>query len=262
MQQLDLDMISHTKIMAIVLTEERVKANQIHKHSFAQLYCLQQGQMIIRSDKGIIVTPPQSIGWIPPYCEHNILANKKITGWTVLIDESCVAFFPQNPSLLSCSFLIEPLIRRLAEWDIQKMKTQEFRNLVDVFFDELKQAIPKYISLPIPQDPRLKKIALHLIENTQDDETFVALAQRVGLSSRSLSRYWANEVGMSIKKYRQMAKIFRSLDYIALGESIEQCAWKSGFSSASAYILAFKAVFKNTPKEYQKMIIAHSNILK
>lgn len=254
MQAADFDMISTIKAIAICLTSENVKLDSTHQHRFAQLYCLKHGQMMIQSSTGIIVTPPHCMGWIPSYCEHHIISNSGVTGWTVFIDESLATIFPKEPTILSCSFLLEPLIQRMAEWEMAKMEQREYQHLVNVFFDELKQAELQPLSLPIPQDARLKKIALYLLENPTDEVSLEDLAQSNGLSTRSLSRHWSNHVGMSIKKYRQIAKIFKSLDDITAGKSIEQCAWRCGFESTSAYILAFKRIFKTTPKEYQNLV--------
>jgi len=254
MQESDFSMISKSRMLAIALTHEKVDVTNIHKHSFAQLYCLQQGLMVIRSETGVIVTPPHCVGWIPSFCEHSILANKKISGWTVLLDEKCAEQFSKYPTLLTCSFLMEPLIQRMAGWQVADTECMEYQHLADVFLDELKMANPMPLSLPIPQDPRLKKIAVYLLENPQSEQKLDDLAHGVGLSARSLSRHWSVEVGMSIKKYRQMAKLFKSLDDIVAGRSIEQCAWMCGFESTSAYILAFKTVFKSTPKEYQSLL--------
>lgn len=88
------------------------------------------------------------------------------------------------------------------------------------------------------------------MQNPADPRSGAELALWAGLSPRSLSRHWTQAVGMSIAKYRQVARILNSLDGLSQGRDVQQVAWDVGFESVSAYINAFRQTFGFTPGKY------------
>ncbi|MFU1982162.1 AraC family transcriptional regulator [Bordetella hinzii] len=238
-------------VLALSLSHEFDQAGaRKHRHDSGQLYCLSQGMMTVRTGKGLFASLPRCVGWIPPRFEHAIVGPGPVKGWTVFVRPDQVAGLPEGPALLACSRLLEPLVERLAESGPADWHAAPYQRMSQVLLDELHAATQQKLSLPLPEDRRLRAIARVLMQNPADPRSGAELALWAGLSPRSLSRHWTQAVGMSIAKYRQVARILNSLDGLAKGRDVQQVAWDVGFESVSAYINAFRQTFGFTPGKY------------
>ncbi|WP_052696623.1 AraC family transcriptional regulator [Pantoea sp. BL1] len=238
------------KVIAAALSKQLDRESRTHRHAAGQLYCLKQGMMTVNTPSGIFANPPRLVGWIPPHFEHAIIGPGRVLGWTVLVDEALSAPLPKHPVLLSCPSVLEPLAERLASLSPDSWGSDRYNRLCDVFLDELYESIEHALTLPLPEEPRLRQIARLLMDNPADTRTGPELAQWAGLSPRSLSRHWASAVGMSLSRYRQVSRLLKSLEGLADGKSVQQVAWQVGFDSVSSYISAFRSAFGSTPGKY------------
>jgi len=71
-----------------------------------------------------------------------------------------------------------------------------------------------------------------------------------GASQRTLERVFRAETGMSLGGWRQQLRLGRALEKLAAGESVTAVAIDSGYASASAFVVAFRAAFGRTPGRY------------
>lgn len=238
------------KVIAVSLSKELDRERRTHRHAAGQLFCLRQGLMTVNTSSGIFANPPRLVGWIPPWFDHALVGPGRVLGWTVLIDEALAAPLPDRPVLLSCPTVLEPLAERLAVLEPELWSSARYTRLGQVFLDELYESTPQELTLPLPEEPRLRQIARLLMDDPADTRTGPELAQWAGLSARSLSRHWSSAVGMSLSKYRQVSRLLKSLEGLAAGHSVQQVAWQVGFDSVSSYISAFRAAFGLTPGKY------------
>lgn len=238
-------------VLAFTTALEVQRGNVRHCHVSGQLYFLHQGIMTVYTDAGWLATLPRFVGWIPPFHPHTIVGPEHLNGWTAFVRPSHTAGLPAHPTLLYCSGLVAPAVERLAQYPMEGWSSEAYQRLSEVLLDELRSAQVLGLSLPLPEDERLRAIADALIADPTDVRTSAQLASWAGISTRSLSRHWAIQVGMSIAKFRQMVKVLKSLESLSKGRDIQQIAWDVGFESASAYINAFKASFGVTPGRYQ-----------
>lgn len=59
--------------------------------------------------------------------------------------------------------------------------------------------------LPMPADPRLKKVASHLMLRVDDNQTVEHYASLAGMSVRTFHRRFSAETGMNVVNWRQLA---------------------------------------------------------
>ncbi|WP_425559224.1 helix-turn-helix domain-containing protein [Kistimonas scapharcae] len=72
-------------------------------------------------------------------------------------------------------------------------------------------------------------------------------AADINISSRSLSRLFRKDIGLSYVEYRQQARLFLALKRLAQGLPVTTAAMEVGFSSLSAFNNLFKKNFGQTP---------------
>ena len=76
------------------------------------------------------------------------------------------------------------------------------------------------------------------------------LARRVGLSTRTLERRFAQETGMTVGRWRRQVRLLDALRELASGQTVKVVAQDAGYSSPSAFVSAFRSVFGVTPARY------------
>ncbi|WP_327110273.1 AraC family transcriptional regulator [Nocardia sp. NBC_01730] len=123
--------------------------------------------------------------------------------------------------------------------------------LLRVLVDELHEAHEQPLQLPEPQDDRLQAIARMLYENPADSTSLAELGKRIGASTRTLSRLFRNELGMTFYEWRTQLRIYHALVLLADGRDTTQTAYACGWANPSSFIAAFTNILGTTPGRYR-----------
>ena len=91
------------------------------------------------------------------------------------------------------------------------------------------------------------------MNNPADSRTLDDWADYTGASKRTINRLFAQQTGMSFQSWRQQLKLQRSLELLAVGESVTRVALELGYESSSAFIAMFKRCLGTTPTQYLKI---------
>ncbi|ATW28085.1 DNA-binding response regulator [Candidatus Formimonas warabiya] len=97
---------------------------------------------------------------------------------------------------------------------------------------------------------------LNVIKTSYKNQLLLAdVAQRLHISTSSLSRHFSEEMGMPFSEYLihyrvEMAKLFLNINK---DWSIQQIADETGFNSQHYFCKAFKRITGKAPKEYRKL---------
>jgi AraC-like DNA-binding protein len=89
-----------------------------------------------------------------------------------------------------------------------------------------------------------------LLAHPENDDNLDIWAERVSASSRTLSRLFQRETGLSFVAWRQQARLAEALSRLALGQPIAVVARQLGYASASAFTAMFRRSLGATPKIY------------
>jgi AraC-like DNA-binding protein len=153
---------------------------------------------------------------------------------------------PADVIVNSVTPLMREILVRLAEGDDSDLKLL----LADILLNEVKQGMLEPLSLPIPSDPRIAKLAQHLQNAPADQATLEAWAKRLGFSERNLIRHIRAETGMTFRELRRMTRIMVALDKLSAGQSVTATAFDVGFETPSAFIHAFRFLIGKTPRQF------------
>nr|WP_261411752.1 helix-turn-helix transcriptional regulator [Serratia quinivorans] len=231
------------------LWHEKKHLTPWHQHTSGQLYLLTHGMIALETQEQQWAMTAGSIGWLPPHCAHQALACGNVAGWSLYLPEPYCSGLPEQPHLSTASGLIQALVERLAQFAGQRLNAPQ-RRLLQVLRDEVRMQENTPLQLPLPQDARLLKIARALLNDPADNRTQSEWAAWAGLSIRTLSRRFINETGMTFARWRQQARVIRSLEPLSRGEAVNQIAGDCGYDNVSAYIAAFRQRFGTTPGLY------------
>jgi len=121
---------------------------------------------------------------------------------------------------------------------------------MSVILDQIRTQPVASLALPMPTDPRLLGVARALIENPGDSRDLAGWAREVGASTRTLSRLFPAQTGMSFQSWRQQRRLLRALELLATGDNVTAVAFELGYDNTSAFIAMFRRCLGITPKRY------------
>jgi AraC-like DNA-binding protein len=142
------------------------------------------------------------------------------------------------------------LILSMVELRDLNLRVAAHAHLVSVLLDQLQVMESDAIHLPLPRDGRAKRVAALLREQPADRRPLNELAKLAGASKRTLERLFKRETGLGFGKWRQQLRLGHALGRLAAGEAVSNVALEVGYESTSAFILAFRMTFGQTPGQY------------
>lgn len=116
--------------------------------------------------------------------------------------------------------------------------------------DEIRDSPEVPLSLPMPMDARLLKIARALSERPDDGRRLDDWAAWAGIAPRTLTRRFLAETGFSFTEWRQRLRLLRALELLAAGKPVGAIALDLGYDNVSAFIALFRRTFGVTPGQY------------
>jgi AraC-like DNA-binding protein len=79
-----------------------------------------------------------------------------------------------------------------------------------------------------------------LATNLSDNRSIAEWERWSGSSSKTLSRYFIDETGMTFGQWRQQAKILRAIEMLASELPVTTIALELGYETTSAFVAMFK----------------------
>lgn len=221
-----------------------------HRHSRAQLLYASSGVMTVTTRSGVWAVPPLRAVWIPAHVRHQIHASGQVSMRTLYVQTNIDTGLPAG----CCVVAVTPLLRELILHAMDIPPLYALRGpdgrLMNVLLDQIRVMDIAPLELPIPNDPRLKKIYKHLAANPEDNRTLDDWGRKVGATGRTLARHFRRETGMAFGQWRQQIRILEALKRLAMNESVTTVAIELGYESPSAFIAMFKKALGKTPGQY------------
>jgi AraC-like DNA-binding protein/quercetin dioxygenase-like cupin family protein len=228
-----------------------------HRHRRAQLVYAVEGVMTVETDEGLWVVPPLRALWVPPGVVHSIRMTGRVQMRTVYFDAAALAQAnaPARCAVLGVSPLLRELILRIVRIDEsdasdEKIEPSQRDRIVGVLLDELCESPVNPLEVPMPHDPRLRRIADAVLADPSDNRDLAAWASFAGVGERTLARLFPNETGMTFVRWRQQVRLLRALERLGVGEPVTTVALEAGSSSTSAFVKLFRESFGVTPGRY------------
>jgi AraC-like DNA-binding protein len=152
--------------------------------------------------------------------------------------------------VLNISSLLKELIVHASTFPRLRRSNSSQRHIIDLILDQLKvvESIP--IQLPLPRDPRARKLVDQLFADPSDQRALNGLCYGSGASKRTIQRLFIEETGMSFSKWRQRWRLISAMQRLAAGEAVTTAALESGYNSASAFVAMFRKQLGMTPGRY------------
>lgn len=222
--------------MSVLRSADERLMTRPHQHPHGELFLLQGGYLKSQSQTGHWLIPAGQICWIPPGCPHG--ADNSNVVWTRLhVAPSLEVPLPDHPCVWTSTPLIRALIDKIARAPgVQERLSPADRRLLAALMDELVQAQGSPILLPMPRSPALRAVAERWQRSPGEMGGLDALAVEAGVSRRTLTRSFRTETGLSVGRWRQLARLIHGIELLLVGVPVTDVAMSLGYDSTSSFV--------------------------
>jgi AraC-like DNA-binding protein len=232
-----------------------------HLHKQGQLLSLDSGSASMEVSNGAWLLLPGRIVWIPPNESHSMTSNSYISGWSLYLPSELAAILPGSPSIFIRSDLVVNIVARIAHLKQSTADPSVLGRLLAVLADEMTLYPADSSYLPVPRDPRLRRLVEAFSENPASQYELERWARDIGMSKRSLTRRFQAETGMSFGQWIQKFRILVAMEKLASGDDVTSVALSCGYSSMSAFIRIFQLNTGTTPARYRRTSLDEDRVL-
>ncbi|MFC5949810.1 AraC family transcriptional regulator [Pseudonocardia lutea] len=216
-----------------------------HRHDDHQIVYAARGVLEISTSAGTWVAPGNRAIWVPAGTVHAHHAHGELELHLVGVP------VPENPLGLTAPTVlaVAPLLRELIVAYTRSPDDggPERARLHAVLLDQLRASPQQPLHLPAPTSPLLQSVCDILAVDPADGRTLAELGREVGASSRTLSRLFRSDLGMTFPQWRTQLRLHTALVLLAERTPVTTVAHRCGWASASAFIDVFRRTFGHTP---------------
>lgn len=246
----DVDSVSRPVMALSATLAGKDWENATHQHRKAQLIYSVRGILNCEIEDGVWIVPPQCALWIPGDLPHSAWGSGEVECHCLFIEPDAAPDLPSSCCTISVSpFLRELMLKATTVPELYEPGGREER-LLAVLLDELVAAPVEDLHLPMPYDPRLRRLAEMLLAAPADKTSKAAWARRIGMSERSMSRLLLHEIGMSFSRWRRQLHVTLALQQMTKGESVQSVALELGYENASGFVTMFRKTVGKPPARY------------
>ncbi|MGO9450786.1 MAG: AraC family transcriptional regulator [Candidatus Binataceae bacterium] len=221
-----------------------------HAHRESQLVYLVRGELICEASSALWIVPPQSALWIPASVTHRIRARAPLEGYGLFVEPGAAPNLPPDCCAASVTPLFRELLLRLATRPALYGLEGPDARLVSVLLDELATVSIEKHRLPMPIDPRLRRLVDAMTADPANGATTKTWAKRIGVGARTLNRLLVEETGLSFGRWRQQLHIILAIQKLSRGAAVQSVALDLGYESASGFVTMFRKALGTSPARY------------
>jgi AraC-like DNA-binding protein len=221
-----------------------------HVHDWDQLTYAASGVMRVHTEAASWVVPPHRAVWLPAGITHAEQLHAPVSVRTLYFAPGLAKTLPRQCQILNISTLLRELILHVSRIGVLDRQKPIEAHLIAVLLDQLVSVADVPLQLPMPRDPRARRLAAMLQDRPDEAASVAALSRRAGASRRTLERLFLAETRMTVGEWRRRLRLLHGVRLLAGGESVTNVALDAGYSSTSAFIAAFKKAFGATPGRY------------
>jgi AraC-like DNA-binding protein/quercetin dioxygenase-like cupin family protein len=218
-----------------------------HAHPQHQVAWTARGVVAVTIGSDHWVLPPTRALWIPAGVVHRTGATRQAAMHGVYLDPARCRVGWTVPTAVPVGRLLGELIVHLCRDDLG---TVERAHAEEVVLDLLQPLPTTAVTVPMPADDRASRVAEALLADPADDRSLDALARAAGTSTRTLSRLFVQDTGLSFNRWRTRLRMQAALPLLADGQPVQRVAREVGYATPSAFVAAFRRTLGMSPGRY------------
>ncbi|MFJ7417579.1 AraC family transcriptional regulator [Streptomyces uncialis] len=209
------------------------------------------GNVTVEAAGHVWLVPPALGIWLPAGMPHRVKASAgTVTYATFLNPGLTTSVSPTVTGIPMSRLLREILLHNQRE----EMPDEARLRLQQVGVDLVRPVQAASLDIPLPKTPELRSVADRIIADPADDRTTEEWARELGLSGRTLMRWFQRDTGVSLTQWRILVRVRRALIDIAAGTPVVAVSRRLGYANPSTFIDLFRQVTGHTPAAYFRSV--------
>jgi AraC-like DNA-binding protein len=221
-----------------------------HAHDWDQLTYAASGVMRVQTADGSWMVPPHCAVWVPAGVMHAEQMHAPVSVRTLYFAPRIAKALPRECRTVNISSLLRELILHVSRKGALDRRIRSDAHVIGMLLDQLSSVTAVPMQLPLPRDPRARRLAADLEAVPSHGASIAMLARRAGASRRTIERVFVTETGMTVGEWRRRLRLLHAVRLLAEGEPVSTVARAAGYSSVSAFVAVFKKTFGTTPGRY------------
>ena len=222
-----------------------------HSHPRDQLIYAVSGLMRVSTQDESWIVPPDRAVFLPARMTHAISMRGDVEMRTLYIAHGAMPNWPSRATVMVVSPLLRELVLALIDEPLLYDKRGRGGAIVSLIVSEIARAPRLPLVIPMPHDPRLRRVCEQLLADPSDQRTLDGWSEISSASARTLARLFESELQLSFTAWRQRVRFHNALEAIAKDVAVERIALDNGYRSPSAFAAAFRAVMGQAPTAWR-----------
>jgi AraC-like DNA-binding protein len=223
-----------------------------HSHNRSQLLHALTGVVLVRTQYGRWMVPPDHAMWIPAGIRHEVDMLGNVSMRSVYVAPDAIEGLPERLRVVGVSDLMRSLIVEAVGLPDDVRLSTRGELLLTLLLHEIPAMPERPLGLPFPADPRIAALCRRFVAAPSPHATIDEWAKGVGMSRRTFTRSFQRQTGLSLSSWRQQALLFAALPRLADGEPVTRVALDLGYDSVPAFTTMFKRMLGTAPRGYMK----------
>lgn len=232
-----------------------------HSHRHAQLVYGATGIMMVATEQGRWIVPPDRAVWIPGGVRHDLRMVTAVTTVTLWVDPCAVEGLSASCQVLDISTLMRSLLTAAVDVEPEYERDSRGGLIMSLLLQELKILPALPLCLKFPQHEKLADRCRAFLREPRPHDTIEIWSEALGMSRRTFTRLFRRETGLSFAAWRQQACLFASLPRLAAEEPITRIALDLGYESPAAFTTMFKRLQGVPPSLYFSEAAEEASVL-
>jgi len=234
----------------VVVRAQRIPPRHMfeaHAHRWNQVIYATSGSLRVLVESRWFVIGAEQAVWIPPGVSHEVGSAFGAEYRSLYIDTRAARAMPASYAVLGVTPLLRELIFELARAAGAARDEAYERKLSSLILAHLPRLAASDLSLPWPKAPALQRLCESLFEFPADERSIAEWGRDIGASSRTLTRRFQEELGVSFRDWKSRLRLIKALELLASGASVTRTALEVGYRSPAAFSYMFKRELGYSP---------------
>jgi len=224
-----------------------------HSHEQGQLVAPTRGVVRVLTSVGAWAVTPLHALWIAPGVDHELHMVGSVALSTLRVEPDAEPWLWRECSLLVVTPLLRELLLSMAHDPFEYAAHDDAALMAPLALRCLQTAQrADHGRLPLPRDKRLLQICELLIQSPGSDNTLEQISAQVGASTRTMTRLFKQETGLTFGQWRQQAMLSEAICQLSLGSPVSKVARYLGYANANAFSAMFRRVLGVPPLRYMR----------
>lgn len=230
-----------------------------HAHGWPQLIYAVRGVISVKAGAGAWVVPPMRALWVAAGVKHALHMQGRVEMQTLYFRPDIAPAMVLECCVINVPPLLRELIVSIVKTGALSESTPSDRARLRLLLDLLAVVPERPLALPMPTDPRARRVADKMLARVNAPVPLADLARASGASARTIERVFLNQTGMTFGRWRQQARLLQAIRLLGEGVQVTAVAMSVGYRSPSAFVAAFKKCLGRTPAQYFRFPNASSD---